>query len=70
MDAADRLYVGNPGHGRGRVIDPHGVPLYRIRKTVGRMTSTCTLTPDERSVATTGSESKNSSILIAELPAP
>ena len=53
---ADRLYIANPGHGCVWVIDPHGVPLYRIQSTAGRMTTNCALTPDERSLVITESE--------------
>ena len=32
MDAADRLYISNPGHGCIWVVDPHGVPLISARR--------------------------------------
>jgi gluconolactonase len=66
MESADRLYISNPGHGCVWVVDPHGRPLYRIQWTVGRMTMNCALTPDERSVVITKSES--GSILIGNVP--
>ncbi len=31
VDAHDRLYISNPGHGCVWVVDAHGVPLYRIQ---------------------------------------
>jgi gluconolactonase len=68
MDSADRLYIANPGHGCVWVIDPSGVPLYRIQSTTGRMTTNCALTPDERSLVIT--ESETGTILIAEIPPP
>lgn len=66
MDAADRLFVANPGHGCVWVIDPRGRPLYRIQSYVGTMTTNCALTPDGRGVVIT--ESETGSILIAEVP--
>jgi gluconolactonase len=68
MDAHDRLYVANPGHGCVWVIDPYGVPLYRVQSPNGRMTTNCALTPDGRSLVIT--ESETGSILIAEIPPP
>jgi hypothetical protein len=35
MDAADRLYISNPGHGCVWVIDAHGVPRYRTPPVAG-----------------------------------
>jgi gluconolactonase len=68
MDSADRLYISNPGHGCVWVIDPHGVPLYRIQSCAGRMTTNCALTPDGDGLVIT--ESETGSILIAEVPKP
>jgi gluconolactonase len=68
MDSADRLYIANLGHGCVWVIDPHGVPRYRIQSTIGRMTTNCALSPDERELVIT--ESETGSILIAEVPLP
>ena len=56
------------GHGCVWVIDPSGVPLYRIRSCAGMMTTNCALTPDERGLVIT--ESETGSILIAEIPTP
>ncbi len=66
MDSADRLYISNPGHGCVWVVDPHGLPLYRIQSAIGRMTTNCVLTPDERGLVIT--ESESGSILIADVP--
>jgi len=68
MDAHDRLYICNPGHGCVWVVDAHGVPLYRIDSCAGRMLTNCALTPDQRGVVMT--ESETGSILITEVPAP
>ena len=68
MDSADRLYIANPGHGCVWVIDPFGIPLYRIQSSHGRMTTNCALTPDERGLVIT--ESETGTILIAEIPPP
>jgi gluconolactonase len=67
MDAADRLYVCNPGHGCVWVIDAHGVPRYRIASCAGRMVTNCTLAPDGRSLVMT--ESETGSVLTCEVPA-
>jgi len=66
MDAADRLYISNPGHGCVWVIDPHGVPLYRIMSCAGRMVTNCALAPDGRTLVMT--ESESGSVLVCELP--
>jgi len=66
MDSADRLYISNPGHGCIWIIDPHGVPLYRVQSCTGRMTTNCALTPDESHLVIT--ESETGTILIAEIP--
>lgn len=68
MDSADRLYISNPGHGCIWIVDPHGVPLYRVQSCAGRMTTNCALTPDERHLVIT--ESETGTILIAEVPRP
>lgn len=68
MDAHDRLFVCNPGHGCVWVIDAFGVPRYRIVSAAGRSTTNCVLAPDGRSVLIT--ESETGTILIAEVPAP
>lgn len=67
MDAADRLYICNPGHGCVWVIDPHGVLLYRIVSCAGRMVTNCVIAGDGRTVLMT--ESESGSILACEVPA-
>ncbi len=66
MDAHDRLYVANPGHGCIWVIDPRGKPLYRVQSYHGHTTTNCALTPDGRGLVIT--ESETGSILYAEIP--
>ena len=68
MDRHDRLYISNPGHGCVWIVDPHGVPLYRVQSTSGRMTTNCALGPNGRTLFIT--ESETGSILIAEIPDP
>jgi gluconolactonase len=68
MDAADRLYVSNPGHGCVWVIDARGVPKYRIASCAGRMVTNCAVAPDGRTLVMT--ESESGSILVCEVPAP
>jgi gluconolactonase len=68
MDLDDRLYIANPGHGCVWIVDPHGVPLYRVQSYAGRMTTNCALTPDGRNLVIT--ESETGAILIAEIPPP
>jgi gluconolactonase len=68
MDAADRLFISNPGHGCVWVIDAHGVPHYRIVSCAGRMVTNCALAPDGRTLLIT--ESETGSILTCEVPPP
>ena len=68
MDRHDRLYIANPGHGCVWIVDPRGVPLYRVQSEHGRMTTNCALAPDGRTLYIT--ESDTGSILIAEIPEP
>ena len=68
VDAHDRLFVANPGHGCVWVIGPDGRPLYRIDSCAGHHVTNCALTPDGASLVMT--ESETGSILIAEIPAP
>ena len=47
VDAHDRLFVANPGHGQVWGVDAHGLPLFRIDCTAfGRMPTNCCFTPD------------------------
>ncbi len=68
MDAADRLYIANPGHGCVWVVDPQGEPLYRIDSCAGRMVTNCALAPDGQTLVIT--ESETGSILACEVPPP
>jgi gluconolactonase len=68
MDAADRLFISNPGHGCVWVIDAHGVPRYRIVSCAGRAVTNCALAPDGRTLLMT--ESESGSILTCEVRAP
>jgi gluconolactonase len=66
MDLHDRLYIANPGHGCVWVVDPRGVPLYRVQSSHGRMTTNCALAPDGRTLVIT--ESETGTILVADIP--
>ncbi|MDB5373066.1 MAG: SMP-30/Gluconolaconase/LRE-like region [Belnapia sp.] len=67
VDAADRLFIANPGHGQVWGVDAHGMPLFRIDCTgFGRMPTNCCFTPDGRTLLIT--ESQSGSILAAEIP--
>ncbi len=66
FDQYDRLYVCDPSHASVWVIDPHGVPLFRLRSCAGRFITNCALTPDRKQVVIT--ESETASILICDIP--
>ena len=66
VDAADRLYIANPGHGCVWVVEPDGRPLWRIDSCAGKHITNCALTPDGAALVMT--ESATGSILIAEVP--
>ncbi len=69
VDAHDRLFVANPGHGQVWVVDPHGVCTHRVDCTgFGRWPTNCTLAPDGRTLVIT--ESESGCLLAAEIPAP
>ena len=69
VDAHDRLFVANPGHGQVWVVDPHGVATHRVDCTpFGRMPTNCAFAPDGRTLVIT--ESQSGSLLAAEIPAP
>jgi len=69
MDAHDRLFVANPGHGQVWVVDPHGVATHRIDCTgFGRMPTNCAFAPDGRTLVIT--ESHSGSLLAADIPPP
>ena len=67
VDAADRLWIANPGHGQVWGVDPHGVALFRMDCTPwGRMPTNLCLSADGRAVFVT--ESESGSVLTAALP--
>jgi gluconolactonase len=67
VDAADRLFVANPGHGQVWGVDPHGQPLFRLDCTgFGRMPTNCCFAPDGRTLLIT--ESQSGQVLAAEIP--
>jgi gluconolactonase len=67
VDAQDRLFVANPGHGQVWVVDAHGMPTHRIDCTgFGRMPTNCALAPDGRTLVIT--ESESGSLLEAAIP--
>lgn len=69
VDAHDRLFVANPGHGQIWVVDAHGVPTHRIDCTgFGRMPTNCAFAPDGRTLVIT--ESESACLLAAEIPTP
>lgn len=69
VDAHDRLFVANPGHGQVWVVDAHGLCTHRIDCTgFGRMPTNCSFAPDGRTLVIT--ESQSGSLLAAEIPAP
>ncbi|WP_149537711.1 SMP-30/gluconolactonase/LRE family protein [Siccirubricoccus phaeus] len=67
VDAADRLFVANPGHGQVWGVDPHGVALFRLDCTAfGRAPTNCCFAPDGRTLLIT--ESQSGTVLAAEIP--
>lgn len=69
VDAHDRLFIANPGHGQVWGVDPHGQPLFRLDCTeFGRMPTNCCFAPDGTTLLIT--ESQSGQVLAAEIPAP
>jgi gluconolactonase len=69
VDAHDRLFVANPGHGQVWGVDAHGVVVLRIDCTgFGRMPTNCAFAPDGTTLVITESQSGN--LLAAEIPPP
>jgi gluconolactonase len=67
MDAADRLFVANPGHGQVWVVDHYGVITHRVDcTTFGRHTTNCCLAADGRTLLIT--ESGTGQVLAADIP--
>lgn len=68
VDAADRLFIANPGHAQVWGVDPHGLPLFRLDCTgFGRMPTNICFAPDGRTLLIT--ESQSGQVLAAEIPA-
>ena len=69
VDAHDRLFVCNPGHGQVWGVDAHGVIRLRLDCTAyGRMPTNCCFAPDGTTLLMT--ESQSGRILAAEIPPP
>jgi gluconolactonase len=68
MDQHDRLFVCSPAHGCVWVLDPFGVPLYRIVSCAGRSLTNCAIAPDGKTLVIT--DSSTGSILSCEVPPP
>lgn len=67
VDAQDRLFVANPGHGMVWGFDPHGVPLFALDcRAWGRSPTNCCFAPDGTTLLIT--ESQSGSILAASIP--
>ncbi|MBK1657071.1 SMP-30/gluconolactonase/LRE family protein [Paracraurococcus ruber] len=67
VDAADRLFIANPGHGQVWGVDAHGQPLFRLDCTeFGRTPTNCCFAPDGRTLMIT--ESQSGAVLAAEIP--
>ena len=69
VDAHDRLFVANPGHGMVWGFDAHGVPAFALDcRAFGRGTTNCCFAPDGTTLLIT--ESQSGRVLAAEIPAP
>ena len=69
VDAHDRLFVANPGHGMIWGFDAHGVPLLALDCTgFGRHTTNCCFAPDGTTLLIT--ESGSGQVLAADIPPP
>lgn len=66
VDAHDRLYVCDTAHGCVWVLDPDGLPLYRILSCAGRVLTNCAFAPDGRTLVIT--DASTQSILTCEVP--
>ncbi|MBE9603666.1 SMP-30/gluconolactonase/LRE family protein [Acetobacteraceae bacterium H6797] len=67
VDAMDRLFVANPGHGMVWGFDAHGVPIFALDcRAWGRMPTNCCFAPDGTTLLIT--ESQSGSILAASIP--
>jgi gluconolactonase len=69
VDAHDRLFVANPGHGQVWGVDPHGQLVLRVDCTeFGRHTTNCCFAPDGTTLLIT--ESGSGRVLAADIPPP
>ena len=69
VDAHDRLFVANPGHGMIWGFDAHGVPVLALDCTAfGRNTTNCCFAPDGTTLLIT--ESGSGQVLAADIPPP
>lgn len=69
VDAHDRLFVANPGHGMVWGFDAHGAPQFMIDcRDHGRGTTNCCFAPDGTTLLIT--ESQSGRILAADIPPP
>lgn len=67
VDAADRLFVANPGHGQVWGVAPDGRIVLRVDcSDFGRHTTNCCFAPDGRTLLIT--ESGSGQVLAAEIP--
>ncbi|WP_419896079.1 SMP-30/gluconolactonase/LRE family protein [Roseomonas sp. USHLN139] len=67
LDARDRLFVANPGHGMVWGTDPHGRPVFAIDCTsFGRLPTNLCFGPDGTTLLIT--ESESGSILAVDIP--
>lgn len=69
VDAHDRLFIANPGHGQVWGVDARGIAVLRVDCTqFGHHPTNCCFAPDGTTLLIT--ESGSGSILAAEIPAP
>lgn len=69
VDAYDRLFVANPGHGMVWGFDAHGVAVFALDcKGFGRGTTNCCFAPDGTTLLIT--ESQTGQVLAADIPPP
>jgi gluconolactonase len=68
VDAHDRIFVANPGHGQVWGLDAQGMLLFRLDCTAfGRMPTNCCFAPDGTTLLIT--ESQSGEVLVVEVPA-
>ena len=68
VDAKDRLFIANPGHGMVWGVDAYGAPLFAIDcRTFGRMPTNLCFAPDGTTLLIT--ESDSGTVLSVDIPA-